>query len=514
MREKKVVFKRYVQDQPMLIPPSYEDLVAENHPVRVVNEVIERIDIGALERSYKGGGTSSYHPRMLLKVLVYAYLRNIYSSRKIEQACGENVHFMWLAGGAKPDHNTINDFRGKRLKEHLKKIFNQVVVLLAEQGVLNLRELTLDGTKIEANANRYTFVWGKAIRSSRERIARQLGELWDYVEKVYADEEQQPNEPDNFEEISPAAVSEAINAINEALKDKEIDPKVKQKLNYAKKNWPGKLKEYEEREKQLKGRNSLSKTDPDASFMRMKDDHMRNGQLKPGYNVQASTDKHYILNYTLGQTTADTSLLKDHIEDTIESYDMVPECLTADAGYGSEENYDYLEEKGITAYVKYGYFDKEIRDRKYRENPFNVDNLHYNPEADTYTCPIGQAMTYIGEKKRKTANGFIQTHRLYQARNCEGCPMRGPCHKAAGNRIIQRSPNLNRHRKKIKELLMSEEGVKKRKQRWKVEAVFGNIKHNKGFKRFFLRGLEKVNTELGLIAIAHNLQRFSHAPAI
>lgn len=512
MKQKKVVFKRYVQDQPMLLPPSYEDLVPRNHPVRVVNEVIERIDIEALEASYKGGGTSSYHPRMLLKVLVYAYLKNVYSSRKIEQECCESVYFMWLSGGAKPDHNTINDFRGKRLKKHLKKIFNQVVVLLAEQGVLNLRELTLDGTKIEANANRYTFVWGKAIKVSRERIARQLGELWEYVEKVYADEEQQPNEPD-FKEINPQAVSEAISAINEALKDKEIDPKVKQKLNYARKNWPVKLKEYEQREKQLAGRNSLSKTDPDASFMRMKDDHMRNGQLKPGYNVQASTDKHYILNYTLGQTTADTTLLKDHIEDTIESYGKIPESLTADAGYGSEENYDYLEEKGITPFVKYGYFDKEQRDRKYRENPFLVDNFHYNNETDTYTCPIGQPMTYIGDKKRKTANGFIQTHRLYKAKNCDGCPMRGPCHKAPGSRIIQRSPNLNRHRQKIKQLLISDEGVEKRKQRWKVEAVFGNIKHNKGFKRFFLRGLEKVNTELGLIAIAHNLQRFSLASA-
>jgi len=368
MKKRQVVFKRYEQNQPMLVPLSYEDMVPLNHPVRVVNEVIERIEIGALEASYKGGGTLSYHPRMLLKVMVYAYLRNVYSSRKIEQALNENVHFMWLAGGARPDHNTISDFRGKRLKEHLKKVFNQVVVLLAEQGVLSLKELTLDGTKIEANANRYTFVWGKAIKVSRERIARQLGELWEYVEKVYRDEEQQPNEPD-FKEINPAAVSEAISAINEALKDKEIDPKVKQKLNYAKKNWPGKLKEYEERERQLAGRNSLSKTDPDASFMRMKDDHMRNGQLKPGYNLQASTDKHYILNYTLGQTTSDTSLLKDHINDHIESYDTIPESLTADAGYGSEENYDFLEEKGITAFVKYGYFDKQQRDRKYAGNP-------------------------------------------------------------------------------------------------------------------------------------------------
>lgn len=510
MKKRKVVFKRYVQEQLMLLPPSYEDLVPENDPVRVVNEVIERIDISGLEGSYKGGGTSSYHPRMLLKVIVYAYLRNMYSSRKIEQALSENVYFMWLAGGARPDHNTINDFRGKRLKEHLKKIFNQVVVLMAEQGVLSLKELTLDGTKLEANANRYTFVWGKAIRVSRERIARQLQELWAYVEEVYADEEQQPNTPD-YEAIDPEAVSETIRAINVALNDKEIEPKVRQKLNYAKKNWPGKLREYEEREKQLKGRSSLSKTDPDATFMRMKEDHMRNGQLKPGYNVQASTAGHYILNYTLGQTTSDTSLLKDHIEDHIESYDLVPESLTADAGYGSEENYDFLEEKGITAFVKYNYFDKQMRDRKYRENPFNADNLHYNAETDTYTCPAGQPMTYIGDRKRKTAADFLQTHRLYQARNCEGCPMRGPSHKSEGNRIIERNPNLNRHRQKIRELLTSEEGVEKRRQRWKVEAVFGNIKQNKGFRRFMLRGLEKVSTEVGLIALAHNLQRFSHA---
>jgi transposase len=109
-KKAKPVFKRYVQNQPMLIPPSYDDLVPANHPVRVVNEVIERIDISSLESSYKGGGTSSYHPRMLLKVVVYGYLRNIYSSRKLEQAVNENVHFMWLAAGARPDHNTIADF--------------------------------------------------------------------------------------------------------------------------------------------------------------------------------------------------------------------------------------------------------------------------------------------------------------------------------------------------------------------------------------------------------------------
>ena len=150
--------------------PSYDDLVPVNHPVRIVNTIIDQIDISALERSYKGGGTSSYHPRMLLKVIIYAYLRNMYSSRKIEQALQENIHFMWLSGQSKPDHNTINDFRGKRLKGKFKNIFNQVVLLLADQGVLSLKELFVDGTKIEANANRFTFVWGKSIKNSKERI--------------------------------------------------------------------------------------------------------------------------------------------------------------------------------------------------------------------------------------------------------------------------------------------------------------------------------------------------------
>ena len=512
---KKVVFKRYDQNQPMLLPPSYEELVPRNHPVRVVNEVLERIDIGGLERTYKGGGTSSYHPRMLLKVLVYAYLRNMYSSRKIEEACRENVHFMWLAGGAKPDHNTINDFRGKRLGEHLKKIFNQVVVLLSEQGAITLKEIVLDGTKIEANANRYTFVWGKAIKTSRERIERQLRELWKYVEEVYQDEEQRPNTPD-FASINAEAVSRTIDEINACLKEKEVDPKVRQKLNYAKKNWPEKLDEYDEREKQLAGRNSLSKTDPDATFMRMKEDHMLNGQLKPGYNVQASTEKQYIVDYTLGQRTTDTTLMKGHIEDFIASYGQPPESLTADAGYGSEENLSYLEEKGITPYVKYGYFDKERTEEKNKgrknhkpSNPFHADKLQYNEQADTYTCPMGQPMRYIGQKTSRTKTGYLQTHRRYQAQNCTGCPMRGPCHKARGDRIIERSPNLIRLKHMVKELLTSDAGIEKRKQRWQVEAVFGNLKQNKGFRRFNLRGIDKTTTEFGLIALAHNLQRLS-----
>lgn len=510
----KVVWKTNSQNQLSLLPPSYDDFVPDNHPVRIVNTIIDQIDITVIEKTYKGGGTSSYHPRDLLKILVYAYLRNLYSSRKIEQALGENVHFMWLSGCIVPDHNTISNFRSGKLKGNFKKIFNQVVLLLADQGYLSLKDIYVDGTKIEANANRYTFVWGKSIKTSRARIEKQLKDLWRYVETVYAEEAQKPNEPDNFQAIDPEKVSDTIDQINRALQGKDIDKKVKQKLNYAKKNWPSNVDKYNRQESQMGERNSMSKTDPDATFMRMKEDHMLNGQLKPGYNLQASTNNQFIANYTLAQTTADTTTLIEHTDDFIESYGKAPQMLTADAGYGSDENYTYLEKKKIEAFVKYNYFHKEQLDEKRgtNKNPFAANKLYYNNETDTYYCPMGQPMENIGSYERTTATGYKQKIDRYQAKNCQGCQLRTLCHKAKGNRIVERNHKLIRLKAKAKQKLLSPEGIAHRKQRcWDVEAVFGNIKHNMNFKRFMLRGIEKVETEIGLIAMAHNLKKLTLA---
>jgi transposase len=508
--DKGVVFKSCDQNQLSLLPPSYDDLVSDHHPVRIVNAIIDRIDISSIERGYKGGGTSSYHPRMLIKVLVYAYLRNEYSSRKIEMALDENVHFMWLSGCSKPDHNTINNFRGQRLKGEFKKIFNQVVLLLAEENILNIKDLYVDGTKLEANANRYSFVWGKSIKTSRERIKKQLAEIWRYVEQVYAQENQTPNPPPDFEDIDPEKIERTIAEINQALKGKQVDKAVRQKLNYARKNWPKNLRKYNEQERQLASRNSMSKTDPDATFMRMKEDHMQNGQLKPAYNLQISTNSQYVVNYTTAQTTTDTTTLKDHLQEHQNSFNQTPESLTADAGYGSEENYELLEENQVEAYVKYNYFHKEQKERNKEKDPFKSDNLFYNPEQDCYYCPMGQALKNIGSYQRETKTGYTQTITRYQASNCHGCPLRGRCNKAKGNRIVERNYNLIRHKHTAREKLLSEQGVAKRKQRpWDVEAVFGNIKHNMNFKRFNLRGLDKIQVEIGLIAMAHNLKKFS-----
>ena len=502
-----VAFKAYHQHQGMLLPPSLDQLIGADHPVRIVSQVLDKIDIDPLLKKYRGGGASSFHPRMLLKVLVYAYINNNYSSRKIEAALQENIHYMWLSGMSTPDHNTINRFRSERLKEVLRQVFTQVVMLLSEQGLLNIKELYTDGTKIEANANRYTFVWGNAIKTSRERIKKQLGELWQYAQNIAASE-LPDSDPTSFNKIDADKVAETIDQINEALKDKPVNKQVKQKLNYAKKNWPSSLNKYEQQEKILQGRKSYSKTDTDASFMRMKEDHMLNGQLKPAYNLQVSSNNQYIVNYSLHQTTADTTTLQQHTELYKTQYGRHPEVITADAGYGSEENYQYLQLNDIENYVKYNYFDKEQSSREDKKHPFKADLLFYNKQNDCYYCPMGQQMKNIGTVQSKTKTGFIHNTTRYQATNCHGCPLRVSCHKSKGNRTIEINHALKKYKQQVKQNLLSEKGIYHRKKRpADVEPVFANIKNNHQFKRFMLRGIDKVEIETGLLALAHNLRK-------
>jgi transposase len=491
----------------MLLPPSLDELIAQGHPVRIVNQVLDKIDIDPLLKKYKGGGSSSFHPRMLLKVLVYSYINNTYSSRKIEAALKENIHYMWLSGMSTPDHNTINRFRSDRLKEVLRQVFTQVVVLLAQEGLLNIKELYTDGTKIEAGANRYTFVWGNAIKTNKERIKKQLDELWQYAQNIAA-AELPDTDPTSFDKIDADKVEQTIEQINEALKDKPVSKEVKQKLNYAKKNWPSNLKKYAAQEKILNGRSSYSKTDNDASFMRMKEDHMLNGQLKPGYNFQISTNNQYIVNYSLHPTTADTTTLQEHTELYKKQYNQLPGIITADAGYGSEENYQYLKDNNIENYVKYNYFDKDQSRKADKRYPFKTDTLYYNSQDDCYICPMGQRMQNTGTHQTKTKTGYTQTITRYQATNCNGCPLRGVCHRSKSNRIIEVNHALNKYKEQVRENLNSEKGIYHRKKRpCDVEPVFANIKNNHHFRRFMLRGKPKVEIEAGLVALAHNLRK-------
>jgi len=439
----KVVFKDYKPKENLLFPPNLSELIDQKHLVRIVSSIIDGLDIKTLIKNYKPGGTSCYHPKMLLKVLVYGYLSNIYSSRKMEQALKENIHFMWLSGMSRPDHNTLNRFRSERLKGEIKSIFTQIVLLLEKEGLVSLATTFVDGTKIEANANRYTFVWGRAIKKHKARIAEQLEELWNYAEEVAKNELQNPENLD-FKEVDAEKVTQTIEKINEVLKNKKVPSKIRQKLNYAKKNWATNLEKYKKQQEILAGRNSYSKTDTDATFMRMKEDYMRNGQLKPAYNLQISTNKQFILHYSIHPNPTDTKTLESHLKGFEESYDKVPKELVADAGYGSEENYNLLQSKKIKAYVKYNYFRKDQK------------------------------------------SGQITTS--------------------------QSNPKLARIREKTFKLLQTKKGIKLRKQRCHdVEPVFAELKHNKNFKRFMLRGKNKVEVEIGILAIAHNLKKMAKA---
>lgn len=506
-------FKPYNQQQTMLLPYSFDDLITEKHPVRIVDQVVESINIQPLLKAYSKEGNPGYHPKMLLKVMLYAYMTNVYSSRKIELALRENINFMWLTSMTIVDHNTINRFRSDKLKESFKEIFKQVVLMLASEGLINLKQIYTDGTKIEAQAGRYTFVWGNSIKTNKAKMLTQLEELWRYAQSI--DNEDDPNpEPTEFKGISKEVIEKTVAKIDAKLSENpKAGSKEKAKLRYIKNNFTANLEKYEKQEAILGERNSYSKTDTEATFMRMKEDHMLNGQLKPAYNTQISTQNQIIVHYTIHQNPTDYKTLKPHLENLELTFGRKVfkklKEITTDAGYGSEENYDYLEKKKLKAFVKYNTFEKE-QDKNYqnKHKAFSKENLYYNEQEDFYVCPMGQKMHKTHQSEKKTAAGYVQTLSHYQAQNCEGCSLRGQCFKAPGNRSIERNHNLERHKQRARELLLSEIGTQRRKQRSAdVEPVFAQLKHNNAFRRFSLKGLQKVELEFGLMALGHNLRK-------
>jgi hypothetical protein len=244
--------------------------------------------------------------------------------------------------------------------------------------------------------------------------------------------------------------------------------------------------------------------------MRMKDDHMGNGQLKAGYNVQWSTQDQFILHYSLHQDTTDTRTLIPHYQQLQAQLGKLPQAAVADAGYGSEQNYEYLEGERVEAFVKYNYFHREQQKSHQQKHPFEQSRLHYDATRNQYICPMGQPMRHIGDHSSTNKAGHTSTVSRYQARNCAGCPLNGVCHKAKGDRIIEVNHRLHELKAQARERLTSEEGLKHRSTRpIEVESAFGNLKANKGFTRFMLRGLEMVSLEIGLLSTAINLKKWA-----
>lgn len=503
------MFIEYSMNQ-LYLPMNLEEDIPENHLVRVVNAAVNQLSDSVFSSAYPGGGRDSYHPKMLTKVIIYAYTQRIYSSRQIAKAVRENIMFMWIAGRQRPDFRTINRFRSERMKEVLEAVFTAVLKLLVEEKYIQLEHYFVDGTKIEANANKYTFVWGRAVVKQKAKLQEKVQMLFAAIEEAEKQEEHAHDEQDLSElgeasNITGEKLETAVKQLEERLQERPKDKSLRKTVRALRKDLLPRLRKYEFYQEVLGDRNSFSKTDKDATFMRMKEDHMLNGQLKPGYNVQIGTKNQFIVGYSLHQRPTDTRCLKPHLEKVKATLGRLPKTIIADAGYGGEENYAYLESEQLETVVKYGTYHKE-KSKKWQKDISKIDNWHYNEVGDTWTCVAGQKLTFRYESKEKSESGFEIQHRHYRSEGCEGCLLKPSCTKAQGNREIRVSMRYLRYKRQVREKLQSEEGYKLSVRRMiEPESVFGQMKNNRGFRRFLLRGLPKVSLEVGWLSLAHNL---------
>ncbi|MGI6633897.1 MAG: IS1182 family transposase [Christensenellales bacterium] len=512
---KQAVFKEYCQNQVRLLPLDLNDMIPEGHMVRVVDRAIDSMNMSVLYARYPGGGSSAYHPVMMLKTVVYAYASGIYSSRKIAKATRENIHFMWLTGSQQLDFMTINRFRGERLKGIIEEIFAEVVGLLQREGYITFERYFLDGTKLEANASKYSWVWGKNTQRYKKALQEKVTEHFRQIDELQRLEDEEYGDRDlpetgNGKEIDSDAIQETANRINERLKKEPANKALKKAQKAIERDYLPRMQKYEQQEAVLEKRRSYSKTDTDATFMRMKEDHMRNGQLKPGYNVQTGTENQFVTGFSIHRRAGDTSCMKKHLEGLKRQMGKLPNAITTDAGYGSEENYEYLKSEQVASYVKYNTYDKE-KSRKWRKDVLRVQNWLYLSECDQYVCGYGRYLSFQYERKQRSENGYTSTVRVYECEDCRGCPYRDRCVKSEdedASRRIYVNRNLEELKKEARERLNSETGQEMRKKRpVEVESVYGDIKGNYGVRRFLLRGLQKVTTEWGLHCIGHNMRK-------
>ena len=507
-------FRPYSPNQTVLFPERIDKDIAADDPVRLLSAVIDNLDISGIRRLYRYRGRSPYHPKMLLKFVLYAYMNNIYSCRKIESSLRRDVHFIWLAGYEQPDFITINRFRN-RVKDEINKVFTQLVLLLNAKGLVTLDVEYIDGTKIESKANKYTFVWRKTVERNRARLMEKIRVLLSQVDDAIAQDKASSEEAVSF---TPEVLTDICAELRESLSNEPAptDKKGKEAVREKKKQvkqleeMAGKLSEYDGRLETMGGRNSCSKTDPDATFMRMKEDAMNNGQTKPGYNLQIGTEDQFITDFGLFPNPGDTLTMRPFLGSFHSRYSRVPREVCADSGYGSEENYAFMEAGGMEAYVKYNYFHKEQK-RDFRNDIFRLENLYYNAEEDYFVCPMGQHMARVGTKHERTEGGYVAVSAVYRARRCEGCPLRWGCHKRKqGEREVMANHLLLEYRRKARERLTSEKGLEHRSKRpIEPEAVFGQMKYDMNYKRFRHFGKEKVTMDFAFFAIAFNIKKMA-----
>ena len=398
--------------------------IEDHEQVRLLNDVINNVyfsDKYCIQSKWNGNIPED----IMMKILIYGYMNGAYSSRKIEQICRRDIHFMWLLEGyTRPDHSTISRFRQK-MGSQIELVFYAVIKYLLGIGEISGENLFIDGTKIEANANRYTFVWKKAVSKNEQKLKAKLPGILDEIHSAYG-----IRFPDNADvgvmigTLSSLMLKLGIKRVSGKGHHKSIYQKALEQLE----EYQEKLQQYERYNSLFDGRNSFSKTDTDATFMRMKEDHMQNGQLKPGYNIQAAVEGEYILGIDVSSERSDVKTLIPFLE-KLNSLEMfVLKNIICDAGYESEENYLYLKSHNLVSYIKPANYEQSKK-KSYGLRYGRTENMEYHELGDVYVCKAGRILWRSGTRHEKTASGYISEKAVYRCENCDGCPYKKKLHK-------------------------------------------------------------------------------------
>ena len=487
----------------VVLPLDLGICIPEGDFVFKVAEICENLDYTDLFNTYLRSWRK-VNPITMFEILVFAYMNRKFSSREIEGLCKTDIRFMWLLNGEPaPSDSTITRFQRGHLAESIESLFYQFVEKLYEMEEVKFKNLFVDGTKIEAYANKYTFVWKKAVEKNLAKLEKKISALLPVISERYGF-----NESISLEDCYEGLLRQAqwLNIVFASGKGKH-KTQLQRDIEILK-EYIDKKAEYCSHLGKFGNRNSFSKTDTDATFMHMKEDYMRNGQLKPGYNIQIGVESEYIVGVGSFSNRSDVNTLIPFLNRIKSHTNRRFENIIADAGYESSENYLYLEENGQNCFIKPQNYEISKK-RSYKANPYTVENMTYNANRDEYICPNGRKLKFRSESKKTTENGYTISTKYYSNDKCGRCPHRDKCHRSKnGYRTVRVNQVLNEHRPKVLEALTSEEGTLLRMNRSiQVEGVFGVLKEDYGFRRFLTRGKRNIETQFFLLAFALNIEK-------
>ena len=499
------------------LPLNIESIIPENDSVRLLSQFVEEMDLTDLYSTYERIPENP-SPRTLLKVVLYSYMNGDFSSRSMETRCRRDINFMYLLEGATvPDHATFARFRSLHFAVCSKRIFAESANFLYQLGEISGDAIFIDGTKIEANANKYTFIWKKAVTKNLAKLLDKLAsfvaeceELYD-IKVVYRNQVQMKHVKKLRKKLYALKEQEGIVFVHGTGKRKSPLQKSIEVLE----EYLDKFKEYTQKLYICGERNSHSKTDHDATFMRMKEDAMGNGQLKAGYNLQHGVDSEYIVWLTIGPQPTDTTTLIPFLKDMEQHLTFKYKKIVADAGYESEENYLFMEENEQLSFIKPANYEIS-KTREYQNDISRVENMEYREDSDYYVCKNGKKLVFTGIKKDKSKTGYVSEKSLYSCEDCTGCPYKEKCIRGNNcktpleerTKHLQVSKKFKEQRAVDLERILSEEGCNLRMNRSiQAEGSFGELKQDMGFRRFLCRGTQNVEAESILLAMAHNLNK-------